>query len=169
MTEETGYDNDGNWRKCFVGIADDDGIECLIPCESAFQNVMHLRAQANRSRNAVMFRLSIEENSARLLLGLLNEKLHRSDTTAPFKAKLALLALKCMNEAEQATVEVEHDQHHRWEQIPRGSADDIVGASIESTLRKHGPLAGLSDDDITAINTSSNSPNEGFNNPNREG
>lgn len=132
-------------RICYMGLADDDGIEVFIPCASAMQNTMHLRAQANRGQNSLVFRCSIEENSARLILAALE----RGET------KIALLALKCMHGAEQATVEVEQDQHHRWDIIPRGSADDIVAASIETYFSE--------------INSSSNSPMQGFISDDMEG
>lgn len=131
--------------RCYMGIADDDGIESFIPCASAMQNTMHLRAQTNRGRNALVFRCSIEENSARLILSALE----RGET------KIALLALKCMMDAEQATVEVEQDETHRWDIIPRGSADDIVAASIETYLSE--------------LNSSSNSPMQGFISDDMEG
>jgi len=108
-------------RRCYMGIADDDGIESFIPCASAMQNTMHLRAQANRGQNAIVFRCMIEEDSARLLLGCLEKS---------SESKIALLALKCMMDAEQATVEVEQDETHRWDIIPRGDANEIVAKSM---------------------------------------
>jgi len=119
--------SDEGQRRCYMGIADDMGLECFIPCASAMQSVMHQRAQANRHRNALVYRCIIEEKSARKILTVLEDGSVQN-------CKFALLALKHMSEAGKATVEVEQSQSDAWDIIPRGDPNDIVAEDISKTL-----------------------------------
>jgi hypothetical protein len=106
----------------FFGIADCHGIESLIPIEKAQRNlwiedshpevpmaILKIRADANRQRHTVLYKISITETQYLKISKLIKEGKHKE----------ALLYIK----KNVDDIGIEHGREKSWRMIPNDDLD----------------------------------------------
>lgn len=95
----------------FLGIADAHGLESLIEERKVSLVILQLRAEANRHRHAVVYRVVLPEEEAEII----RQELGKDPVSALMRLKEAL------------GIEVEKKFVRSWKMIPNHSLDPYWG------------------------------------------
>ncbi len=98
-----------NKKETFIGIADCHGIESFVPIAQAQPFILQIRADANRQRHALVYRIDVTERQKNII----NQKLKKGE----YKEALEWIKLHIDK------VDISVGRENSWELIPNDKLD----------------------------------------------